>query len=290
MRGAPHPQAQPDRLLAQGHVRINSPQLVGSAGRLEAWFVQAPANAIPAAPGDGRATVSSPAENRGSQPVALPPTSLPGRADAAPLAAAPGLRPASAVPSRYKVEGQRIRVQFAVRGPTTEVENLAVDQEVHLVEIQTATPDDQPLVVAGDQLEVLRANAVDAQVTVSGKPAQAGSRGLEMYGAVIRLDKGANRLWINGPGRMKLPANSVAADGSPGLPGMGMPMSRQAGYDDGDGSTRGEPRGVSPPWRDGNTSLPPGTTLAGMAASPIRRIPPMIRCGSIGGTTWISMA
>ncbi len=41
-----------------------------------------------------------------------------------------------------------------------------------------------------------------------------------MYGDVIRLDKGTNRLWIDGPGRMKLPANQLASDdGSGGLGG-----------------------------------------------------------------------
>ena len=251
----PHSQAQPDRLLAAGHVRINSPQLIGNSERLETWFVQATANSLPAAPANGRPAVQLPAGPAIGGPVALPPTAPARRADpgAPGLATATGPRPVNAPASRYKVEGQRIRVQFAVSGSTTEVENLAVDQQVHLVEIQTATPGDQPLVVAGDQLEVLRANAADTQVTVSGKPGQAGTRGLEMYGAVIRMDKAANRLWINGPGRMKLPANRVAADGSPAGPGQGMPMFRQAGY--------------------GDPAAPAGMLLAGM---PTATIPPPV--------------
>ena len=40
-------QIQPDRMLAIGNVRINSTQLVGSCGRLEAWFQQRTTPATP---------------------------------------------------------------------------------------------------------------------------------------------------------------------------------------------------------------------------------------------------
>ncbi len=116
-----------------------------------------------------------------------------------------------------------------MRGPTTEVADLAVDGQVRLTETILPTaglrPEDAPLEIRGDQLQVLRANQPDTGVTVSGQPAQAGSRGLEMYGAKIQLDKGLNQLWIDGPGRMKLPASRMMADGngSPGVPGQFAP-------------------------------------------------------------------
>ncbi len=40
--GPARTQVQPDRMLAQGNVRINSPQLSGNTGRLESWFAPAP--------------------------------------------------------------------------------------------------------------------------------------------------------------------------------------------------------------------------------------------------------
>jgi hypothetical protein len=106
----------------------------------------------------------------------------------------------------FNVEGERIRIQFLTGGVRTEVEDITIDGHAQFGETQTAQPGDVPLLVAGEQIEVLRANAPDTRVTVSGKPAEVAARGLEMYGDVVHLDKGTNRVWIDEPGRMKLPA------------------------------------------------------------------------------------
>ena len=246
--GSPKSQIQPDRMLAIGQVQINSPQLLGSCSRLEAWFQQATepqsqpgANEgnRPLSPTAGPFGVNSPAGNGGgeigsgataanrspvgnsSPPMSVnaPPLATPQNGFIPPFGAAAHRTP-NATPSRYEVDGQRIRVQLLMHrdGPTT-LDDLAVDGQVHLVEVQTPTPGDEPLRISGESLQVVHASEPNTDVTISGRPAQAASRGMEMYGDVIRLDKGVNRLWIDGPGRMKLPANQVMSDDGGGLGG-----------------------------------------------------------------------
>lgn len=243
----PKSQVQPDRMQAIGNVRIDSPQLTGACAKLQAWFQQAPPSALtPAGPlamdgvatgrlvgfqqaSDGRADSgrNSPAPNA----VAA---SAPQPDNPAPTDAAPADRPLNSFlpsfggaghgqpsqpKSRYYVNGQLIRVQLLTRPEATTVEDLNVDGQAHLEEIQTPEPGDEPLRINGDSLQVTRASEPDTAVTIGGHPAQAASRGLEMYGDAIQLNKGTNRLWIDGAGHMKLPANQVANDDSFGFGG-----------------------------------------------------------------------
>src|SRR5690606_12429890 len=52
-----------------------------------------------------------------------------------------------------------------------------------------------------------KAHLPETYVAVSGKPAVVLARGLTMQGGMVELNRGDNRLWINGPGSMTLPAN-----------------------------------------------------------------------------------
>ncbi|HEX4000594.1 MAG TPA: hypothetical protein VHX65_18745 [Pirellulales bacterium] len=250
-------QIQPDRMLAIGQVQINSTQLIGSCSRLEAWFQQAtPPQAAPPNIPNSAIGGAAPSQKFPSRPIgnvsngtadnrdAVPngnlaagggagpiypantfapadrsPRAAPAQNGFMPMFAGPA-RGAQVRPSKYEVDGQRIRVQMLMRGDSTTVEDLAVDGQVHLVEVLTPMPGDEPLRISGDALQVVRASDPDTDVTISGRPAQAASRGMEMEGDVIRLDKGANRLWIDGPGRMKLPANQLMNGDGGGLAGL----------------------------------------------------------------------
>ncbi len=207
---ATRPQLTADRLFAQTNVRINSPQCVGATDRLETWFDAAPAPsgsprdaAEPSRSGTAPQTAATPVPRSQVLPPLLP---APAMQTIGPAAAASAQRPAQ----QYSVNGQRIRMQLVVHGSTTDVEDVSIDGQARFVESRTAVPGEQPLVVAGDQIEVLRANQPDTDVTVRGKPAQVGARGLEMFGDVVRMNKQDNRMWIDGPGRMKLPNNAAS--------------------------------------------------------------------------------
>ncbi|HEV3416388.1 MAG TPA: hypothetical protein VG056_06230, partial [Pirellulales bacterium] len=178
MAGSPPPRWQviADRMKAQGHVQIDSPQLTGATSQLEAWFEQAP----PSAATDPMTSEGNPfgLVALGPQPGGTNPrTSISANAGSpvgqvrsppgGPLGgAANGFQTAAeATEQRSTVNGDLIRLQLLVGGPATEVR----------------------------------------EAMVSGKPAEVGARGLEMYGEVVRMDERTNRIWIDGAGTMKLP-------------------------------------------------------------------------------------
>lgn len=82
---------------------------------------------------------------------------------------------------------------------------LIVEDGVRFVEMQTASPDERPMLLVGDRLHLLDASKAHAAVSVTGRPAHFEGRGLGLTGGNINLNRGTNRLWIDGPGRMELP-------------------------------------------------------------------------------------
>ena len=172
----------PQRVLAQGNVRIDAPQLIGNTGRMEVWFEDPPAaasaGALPGAPRQGFSPLGG------------------------------GQRSPADRPQQFKVTGQLLRVQ-AVRGQTVEASDVQVEGRAHISESRTPHPGDKPLVVDGDKIHVAQANTPDAKVTVVGKAAYVESRGLSLSGGKIELDRSANRAWVDGPGRMTLPVKQA---------------------------------------------------------------------------------
>ena len=171
----------PDRLMAQGSVSIDSPQLTGGARRLEVWFQQASADSA-------GGSVS------------------PGQQDAGRTDSPRPSRNASHVPDQtFDVRGDVMRLQLLMQGNLTRLNDVSIEGGARLVETKTKKPDEKPLVVQGDRLQLAQADSEEAQVNVSGKPAMVEARGLALTGAKINLDRATNRLWIDGPGRMRLP-------------------------------------------------------------------------------------
>lgn len=113
-----------------------------------------------------------------------------------------------------------LRARVLLQGQQAAISNLTIEDGVRFLEIQTARTVERPLLIRGDRLEVVDADKPHAAVTVTGQPARFEGRGLGLTGPNIHLDRGANRLWIDGGGRMDLP---VAGDlqGKP-LPATGV--------------------------------------------------------------------
>ncbi|HEX4147248.1 MAG TPA: hypothetical protein VHY91_27370 [Pirellulales bacterium] len=172
---------RPKRILAQGAVRVESPQLIGATGQLDAIFVPTPPLAAGEADAPAAAGTSKPA------------------------AAGPGQRTARAE-QQFRVASSKMEIHLAVRGPQTVVSELFLDGKALLVEAKTAKPEDKPLVVTGDRLEVFRADVPDTKIVVIGKPGKVEARGLALAGPEIQLQRATNLLWIDGPGRMTGPA------------------------------------------------------------------------------------
>ena len=192
-------QLRPDRMLAEGDVRSDSPQLSSAVDRLEVYFT-----AASPAPGPQPATP-------GPQPTAHspPPT-------------APGQAPAAA--GHMHVEGQRLVAHMLLDDQQhAALTAVTVEGRVRCTETQTAVPGEQPVLISGERLDVTDANLPAAQGLVTGtvpaSPAHFEGRGISLTssnpaGSNIHFHRGQNRVWIEGPGWMLVPMDKDL-DGRP---------------------------------------------------------------------------
>ncbi|MGD0896927.1 MAG: hypothetical protein ABR915_03765 [Thermoguttaceae bacterium] len=186
---------QPDRMLAQGEVKIDSPQLSGSTERLEITFTPA----LPAAMRPGAV----------AGPMGPPPPATPGMAPATPGGQAPGAGPGAT--QHIDVQGRLIQARMLLgdqqqpQQQQAQLTTLAVDGNVCLRQTQTSQPGEQPLLVTGSRLDVTDANLPSAQAIVTGSPAHFEARGLNLTGSNIHFHRGENRVWIDGEGWMLVP-------------------------------------------------------------------------------------
>ncbi|MEX0586005.1 MAG: hypothetical protein WD176_05145, partial [Pirellulales bacterium] len=188
------PSVAPDRMLATGRVRIDSPRFSGSPERLEIWFQHAAA--APAAADGGAATF-------GKDPTDPPEAiSLPMRRgnDTSPVA------------EKMELAGKLVRLNVQMRGAQATVEDISLTGGVRLSQKAVDGATEAPLEIRADEVQVRRASSPGRKIAVIGRPAFVSARGLSMTGARIDVDQESNLAWIDGPGRMTLPANR-------GLPG-----------------------------------------------------------------------
>ena len=191
------PQLRPDRMSALHNVRLDSPQLTGAVEEMGIWFE-------PEEPLGGRSEVAQAATGRitGVAPVYRP---------AEPTGTA-GQRPTDRSASRqqqFDITGSELTSRVVIRDGEPELAELTVQGNVVFHETRTAEPGERPLTITGDQVQVFNADTPDTEVVVVGlnPPARLQGRGLKLAGTNIRLNRGSNRLWINGMGQMELPVD-----------------------------------------------------------------------------------
>ena len=174
-QGKPRISYLPDRVLAERNVKVDSWTLRGATQRAEVWIRYAPAPAPN--------TVQAPSPARGSQPERK------------------GPMPAT---QRFDVTAEQLQAQLVHRAERTAVEHLNLEGRVHLNAVQLDRPQEPPFRVVGDSLRVEDADKLRTQVRVRGVPAEVAGRGLTLTGGDIRLRRAENRLWVDGPGTMRL--------------------------------------------------------------------------------------
>jgi hypothetical protein len=106
---------------------------------------------------------------------------------------------------KFDVQGQLIRLRMVSPAERPQVADVSVEGAARFAEIRTAEPSDKPLVATGEALFVERAHLPNTYVKVVGQPGHVEARGLSLDGQAIELDRGQNRLWISGPGKLSLP-------------------------------------------------------------------------------------
>jgi len=165
----------PNKLVCQGKVKIDSPQLLAHTEHLEVFFRQ------------------------------LRPDTATGRAAPRarnPLATRRGQEPGS--PDRYECRSQLLRVELVMQGKRADVNHVTANGGVNFKQIDPRSVAEGPLVVDGDALELLGASTPQATVTVVGQPAQIQARGVTMVSRELNLDRGQNLVWSKGSGRISL--------------------------------------------------------------------------------------
>jgi hypothetical protein len=182
---------QPDRMLARGEVRAESPQLSSAVDELQVWFEPGP----PAA--------------AGSAATAAEKTAAAGPSPADKSATAPGGD--GAPPPRqqhFEILGRLLHARVLLHDQQPgELLELKVEDKVRFTETQTALASDRPLLVTGDRLHVTDANRPETTVVVTGRPAHVEGRGLGLTGTNINVRRSENLAWIDGPGQMDVPLN-----------------------------------------------------------------------------------
>jgi hypothetical protein len=174
---APNDQWQVERVLAQGDVVIDSPQLAGVTGKLEAWIDRPKTVAV------AQAAEADPAKpQQKSQPAQKPsPT------------------------SRFAVRAGAIQIKLLADGEQLTVADASLENQARLEQISLLKPGEKPLVAQGDRLHVLGANTPQTRVTVTGKPGLLEAGGITLRGDAIEMEKQTSRLWVDGAGRMTMP-------------------------------------------------------------------------------------
>jgi hypothetical protein len=210
----------PDRLLATGKVRVDSPQLNAETTRLEAWFIAGPPE-----------EAASPAADR---PVSPFPSPL--------MRGSP--QPASA--QQFKVTGNLVQMRLLMRGKQMDLEDLTIRGAAHIDETRTPEPGQEPIHIAGDLVTLHGGSSPQAKVEVAGHPAELGGRGIGFIGRVLNVSRGENRAWIDGPGEATLPLPEGDALGAIPLAGSAAPVREPVGP-----RPPGPPKKMHVVWHDG---------------------------------------
>lgn len=199
----PKLELSPDRLLALSQVHIHSPQLVGGANRLEAWFEQE------AAPAVVHRVNFAPQEDRYSPRSAVPAAAVPQQ----PFALPP-VDPAEAKPlepeRQFQLDGELIRMRISVVAQAMQLREAVVERGVRLREIKTKSPQDKPLLLTGDLLHVVQPRPNESRVVVTGSPAYAEAQDLTISGGKLTLDRPApdvNHFAVEGQGVLTMPVD-----------------------------------------------------------------------------------
>ncbi|MBN1394821.1 MAG: hypothetical protein JW959_07345 [Pirellulales bacterium] len=197
----------PDRMLARENVQLDSPRLSGKLDQLEVWFDDEGQEHGDRKTGAGKrlaGTAGATVELPPQQTHRVPPQQM--TVEPPFQRVAEEINPIQQPPGkRFEVAGRLLQANLQIGGPRPGVSRLTVEDGVCFREVRDSTPGDAPLLVRGDKLSMENAAGANATVKVSGSPARFEAKGLGLSGSNINLDRGANRLWIDGPGRMDMP-------------------------------------------------------------------------------------
>ncbi len=198
---APKMTLAPHRMLAIGQVHVVSTQLDVDTPRLEAWFINLPAEPAQMQPLAPPQRIHEPVQRTSFAPDDPPPQAT--------------IRNVIRQPNdqKFHASGAKIQLQALVRGRTFELEDLIINGQAMVDETRTPEPGQEPMFLRGDVLELHKGTTPDATIDVSGHPAEVGGRGMWLAGGKIQVFRGKNEMRIDGPGEATMPAGQGAEVG-----------------------------------------------------------------------------
>lgn len=184
---------RPVKLLATGLVDLKSPQLNALVSQAQIWFD------YPSERQTGNSAQTDPKPKAEELPD-------------------PDAEPNAPV-NRLRVQGQLLMAELSMDANQPRLTRASIERNVLLEETRPAHLGEPPLVMTGDELQLEQPTPETATATLHGRPARIEARGLTLVGGAkrkkgaIHFDRGANRLWTSGAGRLVLPAPANALGG-----------------------------------------------------------------------------
>lgn len=168
---------RPRRMLAIGSVEANTPELQGHTQRMEVVFNYPAEEQTP--------------QDSGSGPAPPPKKKAP-QDDEPPEA-------------KYDLVGDFIKVELDNhKNEEPFVREVTVHKNLRFERFDLTDPSAPPLRISGDQFKLTGGIRGDAEVVISGSPAEVSAEGVSIEGPEIHLQQRRNRIYIEQPGNLKI--------------------------------------------------------------------------------------
>lgn len=198
---------RPVKMLAQGNVQAESAQFQGETAQLEIWF-EYPAPSSPEQEGKGAAEKDTvPGQTTDTAPEPDTDASNSNKNGAV----FSGTTTAGKPVKQFQLSGTQVRLRLRMAEPRPAVREATVLGQVRLAQRANLPNGPPPLLVTGDMLQLQNDELERATIDVRGdqtRLARVQIRGLMLEGSNLHLSQRENLLWLEGPGRTRLPARS----------------------------------------------------------------------------------
>ena len=198
--------------------RLNTKRHIVSRVVQEGWATLAPAQSgwstVPPAARVARQSISQPAGVRNNS-LALPATDFGPKAS--PQVTRPATKPDEAK-GKIDFKGEDVVVQLKRSGSDTEIADLKIDGNVRVTQTSGSAADSKTNTIAGSSLHLVPQADKQQRVQIegsAGQPAQFRSDELNLDGQKIFVDQLANRIWVEGRGKLWLNPSQQANKSKP---------------------------------------------------------------------------
>ncbi len=230
------PQVLPDRMMADGKVDVDSPQLRATVEKMQVWFgYQWPVATTNPLPRQPKTVAASQANSRVTLPEEI--TLQSGQASFANDKPSPQdllLLPSTGTPaallkqpnspnnrngnsgmltanltSPLRVTARTMRAKVLRSGNQTRVEDLVLDGNFALTKDQVSDESPWPFTATGERLRLSQGQNDTSDITISGQPAKVAVGSGWVQAPELNLKQNENQFWIDHPGELLIPAESL---------------------------------------------------------------------------------